>query len=245
MNGTTKISVCLNVAMLAVLAFVLTTSKPNNSRRNDEPLEGGGSPASSPSLESSGIKSAVLPSEVRPFRWSQLESSDYRLYVANLRGIGCPEQTIRDIITADVDNLYSTRRRELHLDGTGAGPWSQQEQNLLTASLLGSPPGSELLAGVGAHKAVPEAAVIPLVLQKVDVSALGLDSGQLKAIEDLREQFIAAIGGAGQEPSDPAYRERWDKAQPESDEMLRGMIGANAFQNFQLQAEGVHVGTGE
>ena len=41
------------------------------------------------------------------FSWSEVESSDYRTYIANLRGIGCPEQTIRDIIIADVNNLYA------------------------------------------------------------------------------------------------------------------------------------------
>src|SRR5262245_41874041 len=37
----------------------------------------------------------------RPIRWSDIESSEYRTYIANLRSIGCPEQTIRDIIVAD------------------------------------------------------------------------------------------------------------------------------------------------
>src|SRR5258708_21648472 len=49
------------------------------------------------------------PSALNAFHGSRLESEDYRLYAANLRGIGCPEATIRDIITADVDDLYSRR----------------------------------------------------------------------------------------------------------------------------------------
>ena len=36
--------------------------------------------------------------------------ADYPTYIANLRDIGCPEQTIRDIIIADVNALYSRRR---------------------------------------------------------------------------------------------------------------------------------------
>jgi len=44
------------------------------------------------------------------FSWQQLESPDYPTYVANLRDIGCPEQTIRDIIIADVNALYTRRR---------------------------------------------------------------------------------------------------------------------------------------
>jgi hypothetical protein len=42
--------------------------------------------------------------------WSHVESADYATYIANLRNIGCPEQTIRDIIIADVNTLYARRR---------------------------------------------------------------------------------------------------------------------------------------
>jgi hypothetical protein len=48
-----------------------------------------------------------------PFQWSQIESQDYRVYVANLREIGCPEATIRDIILADVNELFFRRVKEL------------------------------------------------------------------------------------------------------------------------------------
>jgi len=44
------------------------------------------------------------------FHWSEIESPDYATYVANLRAIGCPEQTIRDIIIADVNALFARRR---------------------------------------------------------------------------------------------------------------------------------------
>ena len=45
-----------------------------------------------------------------PFSWRQIESADYPTYILNLRDIGCPEQTIRDIIIADVNALYSLKR---------------------------------------------------------------------------------------------------------------------------------------
>jgi hypothetical protein len=43
------------------------------------------------------------------FHWRQVESADYRTYIANLRAIGCPEETIRDIIVEDVNKLYAPR----------------------------------------------------------------------------------------------------------------------------------------
>jgi LysM repeat protein len=44
------------------------------------------------------------------FSWREVESPDYPTYIANLRAIDCPEQTIRDIIIADVNALYARRR---------------------------------------------------------------------------------------------------------------------------------------
>src|SRR5262249_41739676 len=47
--------------------------------------------------------------ETNILSWQQLESEDYRTYIERLRSIGCPEQTIRDIIIADVDKLMAPR----------------------------------------------------------------------------------------------------------------------------------------
>jgi hypothetical protein len=44
------------------------------------------------------------------FHWNELESNDYKTYITNLIEIGCPPDTIRDIIVADVNQLYERRR---------------------------------------------------------------------------------------------------------------------------------------
>jgi hypothetical protein len=46
----------------------------------------------------------------RTLTWRDIEAADYPTYIANLRDIGCPEQTVRDIIIADVNGLFSLRR---------------------------------------------------------------------------------------------------------------------------------------
>ncbi len=57
------------------------------------------------------IKTNVL---VRPrtFMWQEVETPDYVAYVQNLRSLGMPETTVRDIIVADVDQIFARRRRE-------------------------------------------------------------------------------------------------------------------------------------
>ena len=46
--------------------------------------------------------------------WSTIESEDYSTYIARLRAVGCPETTIRNIIIADVHNLYEEKRQALN-----------------------------------------------------------------------------------------------------------------------------------
>ncbi|MEC8973186.1 MAG: hypothetical protein VX509_04655, partial [Verrucomicrobiota bacterium] len=51
--------------------------------------------------------------EVEPFHWSQVESDDYQTYVENLRRIGCPEETIRDLVKQDLDKAYDQRKADI------------------------------------------------------------------------------------------------------------------------------------
>ena len=44
------------------------------------------------------------------FTWDQVESTNYVVFIRNLRAVGCPDQTIRDIIMSEVNRLYGHRR---------------------------------------------------------------------------------------------------------------------------------------
>ena len=74
-----------------------------------------------------------------PFLWNQIESADYRQYVANLRAVGCPEQIIRDIVVADLNQAFAARFaaiwipevREYWQKSQGGQPNLQQEKQLL------------------------------------------------------------------------------------------------------------------
>ena len=39
------------------------------------------------------------------FTWDQVESTNYVTFIKNLHAVGCPEQTIRDIIMSEVNRL--------------------------------------------------------------------------------------------------------------------------------------------
>jgi len=52
-----------------------------------------------------------------PISWDAIESTNYHTYIANLRAINCPAETIRDIILTDVAKLYSKRRAAIQAQG--------------------------------------------------------------------------------------------------------------------------------
>jgi hypothetical protein len=75
---------------------------------------------------------------------------------------------------------------------------------------------------------------MPLVFQPVDFSALQLSTAQVQGISELRDRFIAELGGLNQDPNDPGYRERWLKIQPEMDKQLQGLIGLLSYRYYEV-----------
>jgi hypothetical protein len=49
----------------------------------------------------------------RPFRWSEMVSDDLKSYRDNLRGAGCPELTVREIMTAVINEQFGARRHKI------------------------------------------------------------------------------------------------------------------------------------
>jgi len=72
----------------------------------------------------------VVVVRTNAFTWEQLESEDYRTYIGRLRKIGCPEETIRDIVIADVEKLFAAQVQSI--DGPREAPkyWQPRQQEL-------------------------------------------------------------------------------------------------------------------
>jgi len=91
------VSACVNVALLAAFWWHARTAP---------------APATETSAATNAAAGLRTHVEVRRqfFLWSELESPDYVTFIENLRGVSCPEQTIRDLIIADVNAVYARRR---------------------------------------------------------------------------------------------------------------------------------------
>jgi hypothetical protein len=174
------------------------------------------------------------------FRWSEIEASDYRKYVANLRGIGCPEQTVRDIITADVHSLYGKRRAQLAGVASTQATMEQLqiEETAVLQALLGRDPGASPESPVSPPRRFvrrqPTTISMPLALQQVDLAALDLSPAMLASIQDVRQRFADEMNGSGLAPSDPAYRVLWQKTQAACDELLQAMLGGERYIDYEV-----------
>lgn len=135
-----RLSPCLNIVLLAAVAWLAL--------RDHHPATQ--EPTTSQLLKPKSSQAGELPKEVKdniegnpePFRWAQLESTNYLQYIANLRAIGCPEQTIHDLITAELRNYYAAQTGGSIGTGTSTceQPWSTHNgKNQASSSSPASP----------------------------------------------------------------------------------------------------------
>src|SRR5688572_24739666 len=105
------LSLCANLALAGYLVYqgrgkVSATTTPSPEAKT------AAAPAA-PSADKTDGKSVTITVPATSLDWHSVESEDYKKYIANLRAIGCPEETIRDIIVADVNKLFEQRKREM------------------------------------------------------------------------------------------------------------------------------------
>lgn len=257
MKTALKISILFNFSLLGILLFVLLAGPKRFS--DTAPL----AVATRLPMQEAATVTAQNShrDEPTPFRWSQLETKDYHVYVKNLRAIGCPEASVRALVVADVQAAYRVRTRELEekISDLHASAWTNQlatvgvetalkseleqipdEETMMINDLLGNPPApAQLPTEVAAWNRRPQAEqpiVLPLAMQAVDVSGLALNDDQKQAIANVRQEFLEQIGGTNQNPDDPAYLQRWQQAQPAADNLLMGFLGNQAYTEYQIEA---------
>jgi len=149
------------------------------------------------------------------FNWSDIESDNYLTYIANLKSIGCPPTTIRDIIVADVNQLFAHRAATEILTGDQEWWLSEPDPSVLEAAAAKSEAlASERrqlldnLLGPGWDTSVVNPTVIP---SRFNGTVLGNVSPEAKqAVENLEadstrrlNDYVQAQKTAGK-PVDPA-----------------------------------------
>ena len=79
-------------------------------------------------MQARALRPMTVEMSTNDFHWGTIESQDYREYIANLREIGCPEETIRDIIIADINKLFAGRVAALYPSPKDYKFWRVQDR---------------------------------------------------------------------------------------------------------------------
>jgi len=231
-------SLVLNVA-LAVALITWLVSAPENKPRVVRPINAA-------SLNSNTLriisKTNIL---IRPraFTWQEVESPDYAVYVQNLRALGMPDKTVRDIIIADVDQLFAKRLRDeaaaRDVEWWRSTPSYEAQSNALARTQAIETERAELLAkllGPDWNKDRPTNEVAPLALTG---PVLGNLSEQAKAqVQEIaaRSQarvsdYLAQVQAAGGQPSAADMA----KFREETRQQLAAVLSPQQLEEFLLR----------
>ncbi|MBT5708193.1 hypothetical protein N8494_00410 [bacterium] len=103
------LSAGINLALVIIVVLGARKSEDDHPDSGPKwtPVESDESTTTSrPLLGEPGALPVDASETIPTFRWSQIESENYAKYIKNLRSVGCPESTIRDIVEADINVLY-------------------------------------------------------------------------------------------------------------------------------------------
>ena len=96
-----RLSLVLNLLFAGLFAFQFYSE--SNSTNQTVRL--------SPQVRTNQVANPRGPVVVR-LNWRAVEHPEYPKYISNLREIGCPEETIQDLIIAEMNKLFANRYRE-------------------------------------------------------------------------------------------------------------------------------------
>ena len=190
------------------------------------------------------------------FDWQDINSPDFATYVANLRGIGCPKNTLQDIVSAEVERLYTS--------GSDTPPMDKAS---LVAALLSPPPAQdqpgETTAEAAAQPAAPAPAAAPSspalaemipaafidgtdprqLASSTDlftkVSDASIDPQTAATIETIRNDFhdqVLPEANDAPAPGSKEYLKLWWQAKFRSDDFYSSMRGGDALNAAAGQA---------
>lgn len=197
---------------------------------------------------------ASAPAPWPPFRWSEKVSDDLKIYRDNLRAIGCPELTVREIMQAVINEKFGVRRgkilaaaEETYWDMVRSGDLAKRQTlpqtgwaKALTALAAEREQTLADVLGVGTSGAEQERQK-QREERKRKRQWLSADKrAQLALLEDRRDEHMAewaaALGSRGPTAEDQAKLEQY---QQEFEEGKKALLTPEEQQELQLRESDV------
>jgi hypothetical protein len=97
--------------------------------------------------------------------------------------------------------------------------------------------GGSIAGANGQNPPAAKPAQVPLAFMDPNPAAPPLNPVQQVAVAQLRNTFVADVGGQNQDPSDPQYAANWQTAQQSSDQRMRAQLGTQAYLQYAFQRD--------
>jgi tetratricopeptide (TPR) repeat protein len=239
---TLILSLMLNVGLVGAVAYLASarsTSTAQIAATAGSPSAGGAKAADASKTRPTHVTNLVFKS----FNWQTVESPDYKEYIANLRSIGCPEETIRDIIIADVNKLFEDRKKALKKPEKAFKFWETG-----MSGMMGGMMDPEAIAAQQALAAEKKALIRQLLgidyEDKVNIMAAFnpfermldfLPAGKQNQIMEIYQQMQAKQVEAfkGGTP-DEVDMKKMQEAQKDLEKQIAGILTPEEFEKYQL-----------
>ncbi|MBA4147625.1 MAG: hypothetical protein H0X66_05880 [Verrucomicrobia bacterium] len=175
------------------------------------------------------------------FDWRAVESVDYKEYIANLRSVGCPEETIRDIIVADVNKMFESRRKAL-----GGGKSEFWKTGNMFAAMVDEEAVKKKQELTKEKKALIKELLGIEVDEPVDIAAMSnplttmldfLPEDKQAKISEMMQSFQAKAMksfGSGGAPDAEDFK-AMQKVQKEFDVELAKVLSPQEYEDYQLR----------
>lgn len=236
------VSILANVGLL-VAVFLLARS-PEEPADNSPIKEPSASPPSRTKVETVHVTNAVPAKAGNPFDWQTVESEDYRKYIANLRSIGCPEETIRDIIIADVEKLFAARKKEGRKNKPPFEYWKtgnmfaamMNKESMQASQDMNKEKRDLLKLLLGDDLPLKATMASPIDPNEMMNSALGFldEDKQVKVIEAVQSLSIEMAEAFGGGIPDKEDIKKFMEKQKEMERKLAAMMTPEEFDLYQL-----------
>ncbi len=246
----------LSLVQLAGL-FIRVRSRdgPDSASRSDAGEHG--RPAIARLVQTSTLPAA--PATSTGFRWASLESTNYFEYVANLRAFGVPEETVRDIVVADVNKLYASLEAPLKAQASTSDTLRQNtsaRRAALEASVearqklrdLQREKNGLLKALVGVTLPLERPGANPRELERYQSAFGALPLAKRDAVREIQENywlnFDALLASAPSRRS-TGFAEALRKLKADRQTQLGRVLTAAELEEFEMRTSSVGVGLSE
>ncbi len=239
----------LNLLLAGYLAVTVARPNPGHAAgKAANPSDAGASTENRALLQKNAPTTMTPSAAPAKFRWASLVSRDLRVYAANLREVGCPEDTIKEIVLAEVGRRYGTMEADLKVRADDVAPWEKaalydrrnaesklrqllEEKRALVKELTGVDTGIDMPSRLAGRDLVPFETAYATLPEDKRALVRAIQENYWTQSDDIKQRTMGYL-----EPEDRAEFERIKK---ERRDALAQVLTPEELMEFELKTSNV------